>query len=268
MLVALQEGERIEARIAPRDGAFACPNCRRDMVLKRGRLRIAHFAHRPPVDCDWASGETEAHLQAKARLRDALAARGLRAELEVEVPSLGGDRRADLLVRSPRGRGVAIELQHTPITVEEVARRSAAYSAAGIAPLWVAFLRPGVLHDAVLEPPEGGDRFVRRYPARAWEFWAQSFHLGSLWYYDPEGAALWQGRLGAHEIHARPACWYDRGGREHRVPAQRRLSRRWRELTLWGPHAPERLMIRLRTRPARTIAGYALAAGAVASFAA
>ena len=63
----------------------ACP--------ENGRVVIHHFAHKPPILCDWARGETLAHLGAKRLVHAALTARGVKAELEYSVETLPGDRR-------------------------------------------------------------------------------------------------------------------------------------------------------------------------------
>jgi Competence protein CoiA-like family len=99
------------------------------VILKQGRKVIWHFAHKPPTDCTWARGETLAHLGAKKLVRDALVARGLRAELEYTVAALPGDRRADVMVWSPAGEMVAVELQHTSIALSEIDARAFCYSA-------------------------------------------------------------------------------------------------------------------------------------------
>jgi competence protein CoiA len=100
-------GGRREAENADRGSAYTCPKCERSVVLERGRIKIAHFAHKPPTDCTWAKGETLAHLEAKKLFKDAFLLRGLRAEVEFVVPSLPNDRRADVMVWSPPGIRVA-----------------------------------------------------------------------------------------------------------------------------------------------------------------
>ncbi len=85
MLVAEHQDARVEAALAQRGPSYTCPECKGIVILKQGRKVIWHFAHKPPTDCRWATGETLAHLQAKKLVRDALVARGLRAEVEYTV---------------------------------------------------------------------------------------------------------------------------------------------------------------------------------------
>lgn len=115
-------------------------------------------------------GQTRGHLQAKRLLLDALRARGLRAEAEFATEQVAWDRRADVMVWSPGSRlPVAIEFQHSTIGIPEIEMRAQTYARAGIAQLWVPFLRPDALERA--EPSERGTRIVERYPIRLHELW-------------------------------------------------------------------------------------------------
>lgn len=236
MLVAQLNGQRVEASSAECGWTFACPNCAGQVILKRGRLVIPHFAHTARVSCAWARGETLAHLQAKSLLRETFDMRGLDVDVEHVVPTLPGERRADVMLWSPTGKQVAFELQHTSLDLDGIEQRTAAYMRAGIAVIWVAFLRSHVLDAA--EPRAGGeagDLFVVRYAAKSWERWAHGFNRGGLWFFDPSRRAFYRGRLRSHEIRVPDAAWRDNDGHEHVSGGYTRFSRRWRELTLWGP---------------------------------
>lgn len=259
MLVAALEGLRVEAEGAERGKAYRCPNCQRPLTLRQGRIRVAHFAHRPPVDCRWAKGETQAHLGAKMRLRQAFAARGLRAEVEYVVAALPNDRRADIMLWSPGGTRAAIELQHCSIGLEQIEHRAFSYARAGIAQVWVPFLSADVLAGG--RPLDGGyvgDLIVDRYPARPFERWAHAFQFGELWFYEPVDAAFWRGRFDRHEMWQEAVRRYTAEGEEQHIGGYHRTSRRWKELTLWGPYPPESIRLKLRTRPAWQTARYRL----------
>src|SRR5688572_6710687 len=103
MLIASCGGVRVEAEAADRAAAFTCPGCCRDVTLKRGAVRTAHFAHQAQSSCGYASGESAVHMGAKMAVLKAFRERGLQAEAEHFVPSLDGDRRADVMVWSPSG---------------------------------------------------------------------------------------------------------------------------------------------------------------------
>jgi hypothetical protein len=113
--------------------------CRELLVLKRGRVVIAHFAHRPGASrCD-AAGESIRHMRAKTLLAQRFTAQGYDVVLEEPHP---GGRRVDVAVtltdRVGRRRRIAVEVQDSPISVDEVKRRTRADRAAGFfATVWV-----------------------------------------------------------------------------------------------------------------------------------
>lgn len=255
----------MEAAVTARGRAYTCPECKRAVILKRGPIRIAHFAHKPPTDCAWARGESLAHLAAKLLLREAFAARGLRAEVEQVVPALPGDRRADVMVWSPSGIPVALELQHATLRLDEITRRAFSYAREGVAQIWLPFLRPTAWVGA---DPDGseGDLFLARYPAKPFERWVQGFDRDGLWFYDPDQGALWRGRLAPHRIRVEGFRWYDRAGEQKRAGGFHRWSKRWRELTLWGPYAPAKVRIEIGRREARNEGPYEWPAGRVGRF--
>lgn len=269
MLVAACEGKRVEAQDAERGLAYVCPNpkCCRPLILKRGRIVIAHFAHKPPKDCDWARGETLAHLEAKRLIRDAFAARGVRAEVEYVVPALPGDRRADVMMWSPSGIKVVVELQHTSIGVDEIERRAFSYARAEVAQVWVPFLRTSIWADAERRDGGGeGDWLVERYPARPYERWVHGLNRGGIWFYDPSDKVIWRGRFARHQIWEEERSWYSEDGEERYAGGYPRWSRRWRELTLWGPHGLDQVKIKLERRCACRTGRYNWPAGHVGQF--
>lgn len=268
MLVAHLNGERV---VASRDGEkgldYRCPNpdCRGPMILKPGRIVTAHYAHKPPATCAWSAGETIAHLEAKSLFRDALTARGLKVEVECIVDTLPGDRRADVLVTSPSGERVAIELQHTSIGLEEIEARAFAYARAGIAQIWVPFLRAGFLDDAT-RLSRKGDWRVDRYAARPFERWIHGFGLREIWFYDPREKWLWRGLFQPHHRYVEYKEWYTEDGDEMMAGGYWTPSKRWRELYLSGPYRPADVRVRTKKRTAFVRGAYAWPAGRVASF--
>jgi hypothetical protein len=267
MLVALCEGNRISAAEAQRSGAFHCPSCNKPLVLKKGRVVIHHFAHKPPIQCDWARGETLAHLEAKQIVHHALTARGVRAELEFSVETLPGDRRADVMAWSPKGQMIAIELQHTSISADEIAERAFAYARAGAAQVWISFL-PGSVWKEALDKGDG-NWLVRRYAPRQFELWIEGLTgKAGMWMYEPSSKAFWLGKIRPHEIHEEETIWYAPGGIERYRPARKRVSRKFRDLLLSGPFRVEDLRIAVRARKAAATKLYRWPRSRVAEFAA
>ncbi len=245
VLVATLNGTRIEAAEAERGPEYFCPNCRGVVTLKKGKLVTHHFAHKPPTDCSWASGETQRHLTAKKMLRDGLRARGLRAEVEVEILSTGGDRRADVVAWSSDGKTqIAFEIQHQPILFDAIEARTKAYIAAGVPVIWIGLIGEKVWDAS--EPIAGG-HIVRRYSVRPWERWAHTYGIGSLWFMDEDGD-LWRGTLNKHEIYVESTSWYSQGGEEQSAGGYTRVSKRWKELRLFGPYSIEKVKFEFQHR--------------------
>ena len=204
---------------------------------------------------------------AKTLLRDSFVRRGLKAEVEYELPGLGGDRRADVLVWSPSGKPVAIELQHAAIGLVEIERRAASYAKMELAQMWLPFLRPGTLDNAERRPGgNDGDWFVARYRALQWERWVHGFNHGEVWFYDASKAMFWRGRFERHEIATAPRSWLERGLREVFDMSDVHCSKRWRELTLWGPYHLEQLRIDVRARQRLSLGPHTYPRGMIARF--
>jgi hypothetical protein len=262
ILVANLEEVRIDAAIAERGPEYRCPKCKGVVILKKGRKVIDHFAHKPPTDCSWATGETRAHLEAKLLVASALAERGLRAEVEFVVNTLSGDRRADVMAWSPKGLQIAFELQHTPIDLNEIERRASSYARTGIAQIWIPFLKASVWKDG--EPRKGG-WFVKRYSPRLFERWVHGLNgKHGMWMYDPNDKGFWLGSLAGHQIYVEETSWYSEGGDENYGGGFQRWSKRFKELTLEGPYSAEKLLIKIEERRAFATKDYSWPAGLVA----
>jgi hypothetical protein len=245
MLVGLDQERRIEASSAERGPKFTCPNCKAPVILKKGRVRTHHFAHKPPTACTWAVGETAAHMRAKNALCEAFRQNGRRADVEVEVLSTSGDRRADVVVWSSDGKTrVAFEIQHQPLSFEDIEQRTRGYIAANVPVLWMGLLSAKAIDGADLK---GGNLVIERYPPRQWEKWAHAFAFKNIWFMDEQGC-LWRGVLTSHQIEVPYSSWYNSDGSEESAGGYKRFSRRWRTLTLSGPFQIADLRIELKVR--------------------
>lgn len=262
MLVASLAETRIEASKAERGPDYHCPACGRIVVLKKGRKLIHHFAHKPPTDCSWAAGETRGHYEAKLVVADALVGRGLKAEIEHVVHALPGDRRADVMAWSPKGLPIAIELQHTPIDLSEIQERARSYSGAGIAQIWIPFLRETIWKEG---KPRTGGWFVECYAPRPFERWVHGLNgKRGMWMYDPVSQAFWLGKLVGHKLYVEEGYHLTQEGTEVSTGGYYRWSRRYRQLTLEGPYKADRLLIKVERRQAHVIEPYRWPAGPMA----
>jgi hypothetical protein len=102
-----------QIRIAAAPGATGtCPICRETLRPRCGEIVTWHWAHKSVIDCDpWQEPETEWHRHWKQ----------FASEDRVEV--VRGGHRADLI--SPDG--AVVELQHSPISPEEIREREEFY---------------------------------------------------------------------------------------------------------------------------------------------
>ena len=64
------DGRLTHAIDARRENGYFCPACGQKLILKRGKIKTPHFAHKPESKC---SGETIKHQVGKLRIADAIA---------------------------------------------------------------------------------------------------------------------------------------------------------------------------------------------------
>jgi hypothetical protein len=164
------------------------------VVLKAGRIRIAHFAHKPDADCAFGAKMSLAHLEAQRRIADALRRRGISAQLEAFLPALAGDRRIDVLAWPPDRptARIAIEVQASAITAEMIAIRTRSYSLEGVAPLWLRLIDFSAF-ERIQTLPHRATVWIEKYRARAWERWAHDHLGGRLWFLDQGTFLAWRG---------------------------------------------------------------------------
>ena len=113
---------------------YLCPGCRGPVRLKRGKEKVAHFAHVSKQGCSgFSEGESADHLAGKLALF-----RYFSKKMPVQIePVLSMiDQRPDLLVGRP-GSQVAIEYQCSPIGKADLERRNAGYARIGMRVWWI-----------------------------------------------------------------------------------------------------------------------------------
>jgi competence protein CoiA len=258
MLAALREDVRVYAHEAEKGPAFLCPSCRAEVILRKGTVRVHHFAHKPPVVCGWGQGETEAHLAAKQAVFEALRPRSRVAEIEWPLSFLQGDRRADVFIEEMTAGPIAFELQHTPIGLPEIEARTCAYLEAGIAVVWLAFLDGAERFSARRgETRKEGDWVIERYRPRPFERWIAAFGQGELWYYAPRTRKLFRGRLDDYVIDREGLDWWSGG----ETSAGSLASGHWKTLRLWGPVDLAAVAIRRMRRREAELGPFRLPAG-------
>lgn len=228
----------VEAGEAPHGPDYRCRGCGAVVVLKTGRIRIAHFAHKPDAGCAFGAKMSLAHLTAQRRIAEALRGRGVSAQLEAFMPSLAGDRRIDVLTwptDRPTAR-IAIEVQASDMTPDLIAARTRSYDAEDVAPLWLRLLDFGAF-ERVRTFPHRATIWIDAYSARAWEHWAHDHLGGRLWFLDQGTFLAWRGTFLPAHSQRQAASWYGPGGEEMGSGGDWRDIARWVELELDGPFA-------------------------------
>ena len=124
-------GQVLASSVSKSDGPFTCPMCKGGVLVKKGRVKIHHFAHIPPSDCAYATGETEHHRQAKLEIFEALSKHPQVTKLKLER-SLG-DVRPDISFYL-RDVPIAIEVQVSTLSLDTIIKRTEAYIRKGIYP--------------------------------------------------------------------------------------------------------------------------------------
>lgn len=126
MLVAIsEEGHRIDANKAIKREKCYSPICRGLVVLKKGEINVAHFAHKNRGCIDnWNYDMSEWHKE-KQNYFDI-------QYQEVVVESNDIKHRADILKD-----GVVIEFQHSPISASEFNDRNDFYTSCGYKVAWI-----------------------------------------------------------------------------------------------------------------------------------
>ncbi len=143
MQFALVDGTRA---LAARGRSGQCPQCHALMIPKCGRLVVHHWAHEA-TNCDpWWEPETAWHRQWKT----------LFPASQVEVSR--AQHRADIV----RANGCVVELQHSPISVDEIAARERAYGSM----LWLFDGRDLQPHRLLLRPQPTHTTFRWKHPRK------------------------------------------------------------------------------------------------------
>jgi len=162
-----QGHEVLSTQVWREDGPFFCPACRRSVILKKGRVKIPHFAHTADTPCSFTGqGESEEHRLAKMTMYQEL----------LKVPGVS-DVRLERVLHEVRpdvsflehGSLVAIEVQISSLSPDDVERRTTAYAKQDIAVLWT--------------PPLSMSPFEERYAPRDWERYLHGLYYGQVLYW-------------------------------------------------------------------------------------
>lgn len=133
MLIAKTEsGGRIYARDAEKGQNYYCQLCNKKLILRKGNIRIHHFAHytKDADNCHWWETETKLHYQMKDYIctmfknRDDIKI----IEKEYAIRDDTGILIADVYVELDNGDKIAIECQISPKSLDDILMKTLRYS--------------------------------------------------------------------------------------------------------------------------------------------
>lgn len=133
VLVAINEkGQTVKSHEEEKGGAFFCPCCKSEVILKKGEVKFPHFAHKQLVTCQGASeSETLEHIQGKLLVAKNCERFGISYELEAFLPEI--NQRADVLIE----KKTAIEFQCSSLSIERLKERTENYQSHGYQVFWI-----------------------------------------------------------------------------------------------------------------------------------
>jgi competence protein CoiA len=136
------------------------------VTLRRGGIIAPHFAHKPPVTCEYGTGESEEHRRCKISIYEALIKHPLvkKCEMERDLGAVRPDVSAYI-----NKVAVAIEVQASNLTLERIRRRTEEYARRGIYALWLPIYRENLKAEL--------------YNPRPWERWLHAAYFGRVYYW-------------------------------------------------------------------------------------
>jgi Competence protein CoiA-like family len=222
VLVALQDGLRIEAEAAAKSADFACPSCGRTVRVRRRRGYVTHFYHVVLRGCHWENEGPE-HRSAKKLIGDEYKRRGFEVafewttanERDKNFPNAVIDdlpaRRTDVVIWRQLSKGTksyAVEIQDSHISHQEFTCRVEDWERLGIAVLWLSIPKPDLREHMVAQARSGLPSRYERYAIRPFEqmIWRRT---RELWFIVPDHGVLFQSIVAAHKIHVERYMGFD-----------------------------------------------------------
>lgn len=203
-----QQGSVLARDVMKEEGPFFCPVCNGSVLLKKGRVNIAHFAHVPPFDCAYGIGESEYHRQAKVEISEALSKHPSVTKLQLE--RYLQEVRPDIsfyLNDIP----IAIEVQVSTLSLDTIERRTSAYARRGIYLLWCSPYSPALSEE--------------RYAPRLWEKYLHALYFGKIYYW-VSGEVLQPVGFDPYKLWVKESSWWE--GEECSAGGYHRTSKRYK----------------------------------------
>ena len=171
MLIAEQNGSRKIATYSEKGKIYICPECREEVVLKKGKILTHHFAHKSNSDCARSKGESKEHLRAKILIYEWAKERKMSCELEMPLDTPMGKRIADIYIEH-KGNRFAIEIQKSPIEDIDLEKRTESYRSISVHVIWVPMLK-------------------KNENIPNWQTWIILANNNRCWFWDHEEEGFW-----------------------------------------------------------------------------
>ena len=183
---------------------FFCPLCREELLLRKGKVKTHHFAHKIKTNCDYAHGESEKHYRIKKQLYEYLKDKVncKNCDLERNLKTV----RPDISLRI-NNIPVAIEIQNSAIDVKIIQKRMAEYTKMKIYVLWII-----PQESPSLEYREKEKVYVHNI--KEWEAYLHALNYGKLYYWQGDNS-IKAYHFEALEIYKESSVWYDEDGDDH-----------------------------------------------------
>ncbi len=157
------------------EGSFFCRDCNEQVVLKKGKIREHHFAHKAYSKCSSNVGESNIHYKCKRELYTALTKQENCSSCFMELKV--GPLRPDICLRI-NGRPVVIEVQRSSIDIDVIIKRTRYYSNYKRENIFVLWILP---NESVLKT-----RFSKKhnkkltYP-KSWQLFLHQMYFGRIY---------------------------------------------------------------------------------------
>lgn len=192
-------------------GPFLCPGCKHELVLRKGRIKVHHFAHMPPYHCQRGEGESDAHRKCKESIYKTLSQYNHVTSLDVEADF--GTVIADIYCVI-NNIPVAIEIQRSTLSVNEITKRTAAYEKLGIHVLWLALFNKKLGEE--------------RYSPKAWEKWCHATYFGRVYYWIAD-STIAPVHFAEYKSYVESSSWYNEYGEEQSAGGYYKSSKRYKK---------------------------------------
>jgi len=116
---------------------YFCPHCKNPVFVKKGEIRVHHFAHYPYSACSYKEWEPETgdHMKMKMYFYKALRGRSWVEFVDIEYKV--GSNIADVYVETVSGKRIAIECQASKCSYKRMDEKTSKYHDEGVYVIWV-----------------------------------------------------------------------------------------------------------------------------------